>query len=228
MIPDRPHAHDDNVCNAVAAKLLPEVLAYLEQKEDKDGEVLKQLAETLIDSHEYDGYDLTKKLEDDHYWEGSEELVDIMGSAGHHAYKICSDMVREWVKTNNIKPGHKVDDVVEWNRFNKYWREMKRGVIVEVREDEAVYVIQEEGKDYTPNIPKNLPKDVADKIKEHKGGWVVGYEQVTDDQPWWTAERHAGKFFKPETEKGSACQQSTVLETDTKSAGAAAAASSSS
>ena len=151
--------------------MLPKVLAWLNETGDSEGadEVLEQLQETLSRAYDFDGYKLAKELEDDHYWDADEELVDIMSGAHWVVYDITQRRVAEWVKENDIKPTFAVGDHVEFESA----RTKQAGTIVKVNGHEATYTIQEDGKQY------KTPRE-GDEFRE---GILVPFERVVGLSP---------------------------------------------
>lgn len=178
-IPNRPSDRTPEVLADAVEKMLPEVLGYLQIKEnDEDyeeekNEVTEQLIDVLKSGRGQDGYELTQDLERMHYWEGSSELVDIMDGAWHKISGAVDRHTAEWLKKYGIVPGHKPGDEVEYYAFQLGSDTKKKGKIVADYSDWGKYVIQVESKAYT----------------DETSGVLIEYERVLGDQAWWTEER---------------------------------------
>jgi hypothetical protein len=76
--------------------------------------------------------------------EGSASLVSTMDSIWVHtsrAHKMC---VKEWVKTNGIKPRFKVGDTVNFCRWQSTLKPVNKGEVIEINKEEGRYSIYSE------------------------------------------------------------------------------------
>jgi hypothetical protein len=158
----RPKRFDDDVLAEVARKLAPDVSQWLGDGANPD-EVAGQLAEALGGLFEFDGYKLAKALADEHYYEPDSALVNVLDQADHVGWAAWRDRVAAWVAANNVRPTLKPGDRVR--------RSVPRagtltGVVVDVREATAEYVVQEDGETYPPSRPGLTP------------GLILPYEDV--------------------------------------------------
>lgn len=107
----RPYSLTEEAARQVAEQMLDDVVGWLNNNFDED-EVLKELTDTFMDCPNWDGYALTKYLEDNSCYSGDRELVDIMDRADTLLHAKLSELQRDWVAKNEIKPRFKVGDPV--------------------------------------------------------------------------------------------------------------------
>lgn len=138
MTVKRPNYNSKEVGKLAAEMLLPEVIQWLKDDgDDRAEEERDQILDNLIDSMEYesDGFRIAEQLKSNHYWEPDARLVDILD--GNHKYDAHKDLVRKWVKENDIKPGLNLESKVTVNVKGK----TVNGVIVRIDYDTAQYTV---------------------------------------------------------------------------------------
>lgn len=107
----RPYSLTEEAAREVAETMLDDVMDWLNDNFDSE-EVKENLTDTFLDCTDWNGYSLTKHLEDNHYFSGDRELVDIMDQADTLLHAKLSELQRKWVEENGIKPKFKVGDEV--------------------------------------------------------------------------------------------------------------------
>lgn len=118
------------------------------------GESDASIVETLMKViHLGDGFDIAKEL-DDKGWDADAELVELMDRG--FVSEAERELIKQWVQCVGVKPKHAIGETVTMLRG---FSGNKRGVIVEIREDEAVYGIH-----------------TSDQKETHR--WVIAYEDV--------------------------------------------------
>ena len=93
---------EQKAIEAVAKKLLPKVMEWLEQSGDSfdEADIEADLIKVL-DSHDLDGYSLAKELDD---WSPNAELVEVLDDASHLISKAEKNLVRQRLIDENIMP----------------------------------------------------------------------------------------------------------------------------
>lgn len=125
----RPQRSHPGVVALVADDLMPHIMGWLDNEEDED-EVREQLIDVLDDFR--DGYDMAKRLEDDHCWESDSELVDILDGASFYSHHKAAVMA--WIRDNGIAPRFPEGQAVKVKQ-SKYDKEIRDGEITKVSED---------------------------------------------------------------------------------------------
>lgn len=195
----RPYKHMRVVTDEVAAALLPRILAALNEKDDSRGEVLADLKSVLADSHEFEGYRLARKLDNDYHWDANADLVDGLERTEAYARKVVGRLVADWIRRYNILPGHAVGDRVRFHTSAGGWGEPLAGRIVAVRPEDAEYIVQEDRDD--PLLAADLTEERRQQILAREAtspcGYVIPYEQVVGDQPWQPDGKRAWQPDEP-------------------------------
>ena len=134
--PARPSSYGDEINRLVAKGLLDDVVRWLEDdfKPGQEAEIEEQLFNALDRAFAMDGFQLAKRLSD-HGWDCDSELVEILDSAGGHAWSVHSDLVKAWVAANGITLKMGLGARVEAARHGP-------GTIVGLRPETAEYVVQ--------------------------------------------------------------------------------------
>lgn len=153
----RPNDHDDAIVEAAIESLLPRVMKFLG---DGDDDGVREDLRLALDSGEMDGYQLTRELER-RGWEGSEELVDIMGSAWHERHAAHRAAVAKWVEEFAIKPKCAIGHVTTYSDFK---HKNIPAVITRIDEKQATYIVTCESLGQSPG-----------------SGFVVPFEQIEGD-----------------------------------------------
>lgn len=156
----RPKSYSPAVIEAAAKRLLPDVLKWLGEDEDVDGDTLRELAQALRGNQ--DGYAIARELE---HWGPDAELVEILDGAGGHIWNAQDAAVKEWVKTNGLKLAPLMGATVKARQGV--------GVVTELRHETAQYIV----------TPPNEPRF------QNGGGWIVNFEdcEVVEPAPTPTA-----------------------------------------
>ena len=99
--PPRPTNRTPEIVEAVAQKLLPELLGFLgKEGEGASASVLADIRRALDREWDWDGYRLTRALD----WEGCSALVDIMNEAHVHERDAMDARLEKWVNDYDVKP----------------------------------------------------------------------------------------------------------------------------
>jgi hypothetical protein len=103
--PARPSDRSEEVIAATAKRLVPEAVRWLKAgdgfyEEDTEASIEKELADTLRDEWDWDGFRLAKALE----WEANSELVGILDAATGYQFSARRAAVAAWVREWNIRP----------------------------------------------------------------------------------------------------------------------------
>lgn len=131
---ERPKYHEDETLDRAVEKIIPSVLAWL-----NDGSTAEDIKDDLrdaIDSHS-DGYDICRALENRHHWAVNAGLVDVMDGASHCKYMALNEREKEWVVAEGIKPKYGEGDTVSFS----YKDEVCSGKISRVEADIGKYVV---------------------------------------------------------------------------------------
>lgn len=131
----RPKINSKEVAVSAARLLLPKVMSWLKVDEGKykDEDIINDLACAM--RYHSDGFEIAERLKGDFYWEPDAMLVDILDC--HHKHECYKDLVREWVKENDIKPQLMIGQSVEYKDPFK----IQNGVITKIHYDTAEYEI---------------------------------------------------------------------------------------
>lgn len=99
--PPRPNSRTPEIVEAVAQKLLPDLLEFLGREGEGESEsVLNDVRRALDREWDWDGYKLTQALA----WEGNRALVDIMDEAERHEHDVMDALLQKWVNDYDVKP----------------------------------------------------------------------------------------------------------------------------
>ncbi|WP_200338781.1 hypothetical protein [Rhodovibrio sodomensis] len=176
-IDDNPRHKFAIIKESACRRLLPEVLAWLDERDASEAEQERVLAE-LIRAADTEGYEFARNLERLAQWgEVNSELVEILESYGVIRYEIVRQMVTAWVKANDIHldldVGTRVRDL-QRSASRERARELGRpaleelperlGTIVDLRPETAEYVVQ-------------FDEERA-RFKDTKGGQIVTHTRV--------------------------------------------------
>lgn len=147
----RPTRRDEVVRRRAAEMALPEVKAWMGSTE---GESDASIVETLMNVIGCgDGFTIAKAL-DDKGWNADAELVELMDRG--FVRDAESELIKQWVQCVGVKPKHAIGETVT---MLCGFQGANRGVIVDVREDEATYGIH-----------------TASQTEKQR--WVIAYEDV--------------------------------------------------
>ncbi len=130
--PPRPTRHSEPILHAVAKRLLPRILKWLDG-DSKPDEVETDLFTALDNNHAGDGYALSKWLHEYAGWCPDSELVNILDSAQYYTYSAHKDAVIAWAHEHEIKPVLNVGDSV--------MPDDRVGIIKEIRTETAEYAV---------------------------------------------------------------------------------------
>ena len=72
-------------------------------------------ADDIADSFELndDGYELAKKLEDDHMWDITADMVSDLDEMGHHVETLYKKELAQWMIDDNIQPPFENGDKIK-------------------------------------------------------------------------------------------------------------------
>lgn len=107
--PVRPTLGSKEVRLATAEIMLPrfkKLLDYGDADTSEDAEIKHELAKAV--DYASDGYEMCRRLEQDSYWEGSTEMVELCEDffyEQHHAHK---KLIADWVTAYDIKLNAKI------------------------------------------------------------------------------------------------------------------------
>ena len=147
----RPSRRDEVVRRRAAEMALREVKAWIGDMEGESDASLIETLMTVMGGH--DGFAIAKDL-DDKGWNADAELVELMDRG--FVQNAEREMVKQWVQCLGVKPQYAVGDTVTMLRgYNGH----NRGVIIEIREDEATYGI------HTPD-------------QKETQRWIIKFEDV--------------------------------------------------
>ena len=138
-----PRPKDKDAWPAAAEALFVQLNKYhpqdfsLSEKEDIESQLIKAMDRC---EPSYDGYDMGKALEDDFYWEIDSDLVSDLDCTSNEVYNERQRLVKQWVVDSQIKPTHPIGTSVLIPLTTTV------GVIDEIREDTAEYLVAVEGK----------------------------------------------------------------------------------
>ena len=107
----RPTEYDEDVETMAVDSLLPEVLRWLNEKQDGDGSVREQLTEYI---HESDGYDFTRALDRYYGWDPNAELVEILDGASWALRSAVNVQTEKWIAAYGVTPALKIGDLVTY------------------------------------------------------------------------------------------------------------------
>jgi hypothetical protein len=139
----RPTIYDENVIKQTIEDFYPRVVVYLKSSgftdEDFDEEYVAKIKQELYSAVEYtdDAYSICRNLEYD-YWEIDDELLDLMGNIIHKKYDALENIVKSWVKENNIRLKYFEGDEVTYQNTRT---ETEHGKIISRNHEEATYTI---------------------------------------------------------------------------------------
>jgi hypothetical protein len=125
---------------------------HFEHWETYEEDIIKCLFE-----FDLDGYRLAEFLKEEVYLEPDSELVCILDEVSFVKHSLTDEIIRQWIKENFLEiPSDVVGKKVNANRdYSKY---------------ENYYI--------TSIKPETYEVTVANDINK-KGGWVIGYENIT-------------------------------------------------
>ena len=100
--PDRrPSAHSDAINQAVAKRLAPKVLSWLNEPGVTVEEVQKDLEQTLDFQH--DGYALARDLERQAGYDPDAALVEILDEVSTLRHSLLNEATAAWVKSRGLQ-----------------------------------------------------------------------------------------------------------------------------
>lgn len=150
-IPPRPDRDEPGILQEALDGVLESILVELGARDGEADSVRDQVLSAMRDCcGDYDGYQLAKILDRDCLWDPHAGLVDTLDRIGSHVLQVHRKRVEEWVKAHGVRPTFKVGERVE---FKSGWG-TKRGLVVGVRELDATYVVQEDGRGYSGSRPE--------------------------------------------------------------------------
>lgn len=108
----RPYLLTHEAAREVAEELLDDVVGWLGESGIDEECVKENLTDTFLDSTDWDGYNLTKYLDENFGFSGDRELVDIMDRAETFLHSALETVQKNWVIDNKIKPKFGKGDAV--------------------------------------------------------------------------------------------------------------------
>lgn len=135
---ERPKPNCKEVVRLAAEMLLPKVIEWLKEGgDDRAEEERDQILDDLADAIEYedDGFRIAEQLKSNHYWEPDAGLVEILDR--HYKYDAYKDLVKKWVKENDIKPELAIESSVTVTVKGK----SVNGIITNINNDTAEYTV---------------------------------------------------------------------------------------
>lgn len=140
----RPMLFDLDVSRETVEALLPKVIAYLKSELNStstvfDEEMISDVRADLIESIELtdDAYEICRSLES-RTWTVDARLVDLMSEVAAKRYAIHRKTVKDWVRSNNVTPRHRIGDQVTFSRAKG---ETETGTIVVIEHETAQYLV---------------------------------------------------------------------------------------
>jgi hypothetical protein len=131
--PKQPTLRDDDVCRAVAKKLLPTLSLDIDPS-DIDGHE-DDLADVLSTGD--DGYGTAKRLDCDHNWDGIDtQMVQALDDAVFDLEAELKTQTKAWIEKWGIEPTFALDDTANWRGME--------GVITRI-DDHGTAILTTEG-----------------------------------------------------------------------------------
>lgn len=109
----RPDGHHEIVKRIVVERIMPEILAWLDEESEPDREALAGDLMKVVSGWD-DGFEIAKKLERRFHWDGNSSLVDILD--GLDFYGAHGAALIRWIEENGIVPRLEVGAQVKVHR----------------------------------------------------------------------------------------------------------------
>lgn len=110
-IPPRPKKVDEAVVEAAATDLADTLIKHDPGLTERD-RIIEELTDALASMWHTDGYKLAKYMEDCHWWDPDEEIVEVLAGARHALWAAHEDAEAQWVAEHAITPKLAIGDTV--------------------------------------------------------------------------------------------------------------------
>ena len=135
--PTRVNVDLKPIAKRIVFESLNGTIATLSMESEYTEDYVEQMIEAMKHSRHLGGYELARYLDEACGWEIDASVVSILDETYWEVQNAVTELVKKWVKGEDIKPLFKVGDIRKYkDRSGKY-----DGEILRVEEDVAEYLI---------------------------------------------------------------------------------------